>query len=218
MSTQTPRLDRRRARAVAEVERDQVQRGERPAERLGGPLRHVAVRGAVEAVAAHAEAPVPRVGHARSGRRAAGSVWWKAVSKTATCGTPGKAVEADLDPDQVGRVVERRERAPARGSRRARSASIRAGAWKRSPPCTTRWPMAVSRPASSAPLLRSAAPIFDEGLAMALCADLLEPAGEALGLVHREELVLHGGAAAVDHEHRAGHAACDRSGRWCTPR
>src|SRR4029077_13934343 len=55
--------DRRGAAPVAEMDGDQVQVAERPAQQLGRPLADVAVAGAVEAVPAYAVPGVPVLGY-----------------------------------------------------------------------------------------------------------------------------------------------------------
>lgn len=82
-----------------------------------------------------------------------GIVVWKAVSKTATCGRSGRRARAVRMPVMFAGLCS-----GATGTRRSisfsTSSSITTGSVNRSPPCTTRWPIAAScgesRPSPSA--------------------------------------------------------------------
>ena len=102
-------LDRGCARAVSQVERDQVQRSERTFQVLGRPLRDAAVGSPVEAVAAHVMLLVQIEGERvviRAGRH-------RLVEGGVEHGDLGNVRHArpgDLDADDVRRVVEGSER------------------------------------------------------------------------------------------------------------
>ena len=134
---------RRDRAAVAEVAGDHAEAGSlaRAAEQLRRAPGDEAVRGAVEAVAADAVALVERRRAGRRGRPRGGMVWWKAVSKTATCGTSGRSVARRAVARTLGGLWSG-ARSKQSSIARSTSSSIRTEGVKRSPPCTTRWPTA----------------------------------------------------------------------------
>ena len=87
---------------------------------------------AVEAVAADAPFLAPALRHCVDDA-SSGIVAWKAVSKTATCGTPGSARRACSIAASAGRcgAARAREARPARRSPRRRSATARGSADRR---------------------------------------------------------------------------------------
>ena len=84
--------------------------------------------------------PTPRASAAapRRSRASGGIVAWKAVSKTATCGTSGQRRRASSIAAERRRVVQRRELRRAPRARGATPSSISTGSRKRAPPWTTR--------------------------------------------------------------------------------
>ena len=164
-------------------------------------------------------------------------VGWKAVSKQATWGTPGRCCWRRADAGQVGRVVQRRQVGELldRGDRPRRRSSTEPV--KSSPPWTTRWPTA---PISSRPSgWRCAGSVRAEdhrhrlvvvaGLHSAVATrgrcwcTRREPLADALSTMprarharsgHVEELVLDGGAAAVEDEDLHAHLLVFSSGRY----
>ena len=128
-----PRPPRRRCRGAAP--RGWCPRPARPS-RAAARRETKRVRRAVEAVAPDPVLLAPARAVRRRCRRARGIVWWKAVSKTATCGTSGKSRSATRSPSRLAGLCRgasgtrsstvpsrrRRRPAPARrsGRRRAR--------------------------------------------------------------------------------------------------
>ena len=70
-----------------------------------------------------------------------GMVWWKAVSKTATCGSPGKMVSQAVMPARLGGLC--RGAMAMHSSMAARTPGVTRAEFENfSPPWTTRWPTA----------------------------------------------------------------------------
>ena len=121
-----PAGQRAHAGAVAEVQHHGLARARRARRRCGQHDGDVLVGQAVEAVAPHA-APRRAPAAARTSARRAGCVRWNAVSKQATCGSSGSALEQRADRREVVRLVQRRERDAASRARRRTAASTRTG-------------------------------------------------------------------------------------------
>ena len=132
--------DRGHRAAAAEVADDEARRAREHLGALDGPLHGEPV----EAVAADAPvlAPAARDGVGRRLRR--GIVAWKAVSKTATCGTPGSArAAAARSPSSAGALCSGAIASSSWIASRT-SSSTSTGSRKRGPPCTTRCPTAAT--------------------------------------------------------------------------
>ena len=97
----TPADDRRRRRAVAQVQHDLAQRRPAAAEERRRLLADVLVRRAVKPVAAdvHRSAMSRSMAYVAA---AAGRSWKNAVSNTATCGRSGSALRATSMPSTAG--------------------------------------------------------------------------------------------------------------------
>ena len=138
-----PAVDGARARTVAEVQHDEVEVLGVPPHEPGRAARHLRVRAAVEAVAAHVRAP--RATSARDGVRVRlrRQGRWNPVSKTATCGVSGNASCARTIPSTLAGLCSGarsdRSRSAARPRRRRRAT----GSVNRPPPWTTRCPTAT---------------------------------------------------------------------------